>query len=344
MTDQTLAHGLEAIQPNWDDVAVRAARAQRTRRGRLALAAVSVVLLGAAPAFGVGGWLSDIVRGHSVPMSRLTPFEIHQLAARIEHAGPAPFVRVNGPTQRARALRQLGLVDLRLIGKRDSLAFYVVDLRRGRHCYATGRTPMRLFFSVVCPAGTGAFPSQAAPVLDESIVDRRGNVLELAGLAASGVASVGLADAAGVFARTTVGGNVFASAVPLRRSTALVAFDAKGRALWCSAPNRACGTARRQTAVKSPSVRLFFKPTATMRQISRAIAAMRGEPGVLRVKFVSKAAAFAVMKKRYPWLVNNGVSNPLPNALTVTLSPRADRQAMLAHLRARHLPGVVAIR
>jgi cell division protein FtsX len=50
------------------------------------------------------------------------------------------------------------------------------------------------------------------------------------------------------------------------------------------------------------------------------------------------------MKKRYPWLVNNRVSNPLPDALTVKLSPRVDRQALLAHLRARHLGGVAAIR
>jgi hypothetical protein len=344
MTEQTLAHRLIAVQPNWEDVIARAARARKTRRTGLALAAAAILLLGAAPALGVGGWLSGIVHGRSVPTSRLTPFEIRQLASRLEHAGPARLARVTTPAQRARTLRQLGLVELRLVGTRRKLAFYVVDLRHGQHCYATGRAPMKLFFSVVCPAGANAFPSTAAPVLDESIVDQRGNVLELAGLAATGVASVGLADASGVFARASVRGNVFAADVPLRPSSALVAFDNKGRAVWCSAPNRACGTARKAVATRHGGLRIYFAHYATMRQISRAIAAIRGEPGVMRVSFVSKEASFALMKKRYPHLVKNLTFNPLPDSLSVKTSPRADDRTIFKRLRARHLSGVDAIR
>jgi hypothetical protein len=334
---------LAAIEPNWGDVETRAAHAQRTRRAALATSAAAILLVGAAPALGVGSWLSGIVHGHSVPTSRLTPFQIRQLAMRLEHAGPARFARVSTPSQRARTLQQLGLVDLRLIGTHRKLAFYVVDLRHGRHCYATGRKPMRLFFSVVCPAGVNAFPSEAAPVLDESIVDQRGNVLELAGLAATGVASVGLADASGVFARAVVRGNVFVANVPLRSSSALVAFDDKGRAVWCSAPNRACGTARQPVAAKHGGLRVYFAHGATMRQISRAIAAIRGEPGVMRVSFVSKEASFAVMKKRYPHLVKNLTYNPLTDYVTVKISPRVDNRTIFKQLRARHLAGVEVI-
>jgi hypothetical protein len=344
MTEQTLAHRLIAVQPNWEDVTARAARARKTRRTGLAMAAAAILLLGAAPALGVGGWLSGIIHGRSVPTSRLTPFEIRQLASRLEHAGPARLAQVTTPEQRARTLHQLGLVDLRLVGTRRKLAFYVVDLRRGQHCYATGRAPMKLFFSVVCPVGASAFPSAAAPVLDESIVDQRGNVLELAGLAATGVASVGIADASGVFARAVVRGNVFAADVPLRSSSALVAFDDKGRAVWCSAPNRACGTARKAATAMHGALRVYFAQNATMRQISRALAAVRGEPGVMRVSFVSKTAAFAVMRKRYPHLVKNLTYNPLTDSLTVKTSPRADNRTIFTHLRARHLSGVEVIR
>jgi hypothetical protein len=343
MTEPTLAHRLIAVEPDWQDVNVRAARARKTRRTGLAVAAAAILLLGAAPALGVGSWLSGLVHGRSVPSTRLTPFEIRQLASRLDHAGPARLARMTTPAQRAHALQQLGLVDLRLIGARRKLAFYVVDLHQGRHCYATGKMPMRLFFSVVCPAGRDAFPSAEAPVLDESILDQRGNVLELAGLAATGVASVGLADASGVFARVVVLGNVFAADVPLRWSSALVAFDSKGRAVWCSAPNRACGTARKAVASMHGGLRIYFAQRATMRQISWALAAVRGEPGVMRVSFVSKDAALAVMKKRYPRLVKNMTSNPLTDSLTVKLSPRVDARTAVKHLRARHLSGVQVI-
>jgi cell division protein FtsX len=89
---------------------------------------------------------------------------------------------------------------------------------------------------------------------------------------------------------------------------------------------------------------VYFAQTATMRQISRAIAAIRGEPGVMRVSFVSKEASFAVMKKRYPNLVKNLAHNPLPDSVTVRISPRADHRTIYRHLRARHLAGVDAIR
>jgi len=67
-------------------------------------------------------------------------------------------------------------------------------------------------------------------------------------------------------------------------------------------------------------VKVYFLPSATTQQKNDVARTLQQSPYVAPggVKYVSKEEAFAQMKRRYPELVKNLTSNPLPDSLDVT--------------------------
>ncbi|MFL5954834.1 MAG: permease-like cell division protein FtsX [Gaiellaceae bacterium] len=89
----------------------------------------------------------------------------------------------------------------------------------------------------------------------------------------------------------------------------------------------------------SATVRLYLQPGVTVAQAHRVVAAARGERGVVGVTVVSREAALAMMKRRYPQLVKNLTSNPLSARIDVRLGSTEDARRLVSDLRtARLLP------
>ena len=67
-------------------------------------------------------------------------------------------------------------------------------------------------------------------------------------------------------------------------------------------------------------VKVYFAPDASTKQKSTVANTLEQSPFVAQngVKYISKEQAFQDMKKRYPELVKNLTSNPLPDSLEVT--------------------------
>ncbi len=65
-------------------------------------------------------------------------------------------------------------------------------------------------------------------------------------------------------------------------------------------------------------VKVYFYPDATPSQINAVAAKLEANPQVKKVTFVSRDEALARMRKRYPDLVKNLSSNPLPPSEEIT--------------------------
>src|SRR4051795_8726217 len=67
-------------------------------------------------------------------------------------------------------------------------------------------------------------------------------------------------------------------------------------------------------------VKVYFLPSATTQEKNDVARKLQQSPYVAAggVKYVSKEQAFEQMKRRYPELVKNLTSNPLPDSLDVT--------------------------
>jgi cell division transport system permease protein len=89
-------------------------------------------------------------------------------------------------------------------------------------------------------------------------------------------------------------------------------------------------------------VKVYFMPSATTQQknnLARKLQQSRYvAPG--GVKYISKSEAFAQMKKRYPELVKNLTSNPLPDSLDVTPDKAEDVDLLYASMVTPKPPGV----
>jgi hypothetical protein len=299
-----------AVEPSWQDVLDRRARLRgRRSRRRAAGLVVAAALLAAAPALGVDGWLRDLLPGKPVPASRLTEQDVVALV----EAGNAPLL-----ADRAEALRRFGLRDVTLVGTRKDVAFYVIRTRRG-DCFATGIAGAKpLFATVRCvPAG--------AELVDVSL-QGSAHVVRLAAFAFGRVASVGIPGGARV---PTTGHLVL---VPHAPTTArLVGYDADGDVVARSPVRGRC------------AVRLYLDVDRSTADLARAIAGARGTPGAGGVRYVSKAAALRVMRKRYPRLTKNLTINPLPDSIDVTPQRAAAVAELARRLTAAHLPGVAQI-
>ena len=80
---------------------------------------------------------------------------------------------------------------------------------------------------------------------------------------------------------------------------------------------------------KGVLVKVYFASTATKAQEYETGLVLRHDPRVKKVKFVSKAQAFAIERKAYPDLTANVPSNPLPDSWEVSMK-KADDAPILA--------------
>jgi cell division protein FtsX len=92
----------------------------------------------------------------------------------------------------------------------------------------------------------------------------------------------------------------------------------------------------------SRSITLYLRRDASRSAILDTIALVTHEPGVARVTFVSRSAAFRTMKQRYPKLLSSVTYNPLTASIDVRLITATARASIVPRLR--RLPIVVHIR
>lgn len=89
-------------------------------------------------------------------------------------------------------------------------------------------------------------------------------------------------------------------------------------------------------------VKVYFASSATPAQILRTITAVKAEHGVTAVSLLTKEAALADMKRRFPNLVAGVSYNPLPDSIQVRVS-RSDAARVIADLRKTQLAAIAAI-
>jgi cell division protein FtsX len=76
---------------------------------------------------------------------------------------------------------------------------------------------------------------------------------------------------------------------------------------------------RRHPATQTVFVDLRYETTGREAQVLLSTA--RAQPGVVDASYVSAADALARMRRRYPLLVRNLTSNPLPDSLKLRVRP-----------------------
>jgi cell division protein FtsX len=98
-----------------------------------------------------------------------------------------------------------------------------------------------------------------------------------------------------------------------------------------------------QGSTRQTSVRIYLDYGATSAETKRVLAAARAEHGVVAATIVSKAAALAEMRQRYPQLVAHLVVNPLPDAVDIRITAGVDAARLSSELRAK-VPGIAKVR
>jgi hypothetical protein len=193
-----------------------------SRRGWMlafALSLVTVVL--AVPGLGLGGLVAALFGlsgGERVPIQRLSPEDRWLL----KHGGV------------------FGLRAMRFLGSGGPIAYYGITRNDGSRCFATGLLRSRPHISSLdCPPQGKAFtfPSAKTPLLDRSAFSVGANrtrwIFVLTGLAADGIAQVGVIDQEGRLHATAVVNNVYYTTnLPNGPLRAIVALDANGRAVY----------------------------------------------------------------------------------------------------------------
>lgn len=206
----------------------RARPVPRSRRLMLLAAAMTAlaVVVG-TPAFGIGPRLYDLLFQISTPAEPITPAEKEALSPEstwlLEHGGKVDWT------------------SFKLIGKAGPLAYYEVRKATGERCFANGEIAKRpQVASLNCPApgGSLAYPSGAQAILDFSSFALDGRTNEsrldvLTGIAADGVARVGIVGSDGKIRSTAVTGNAYyASGLYEGPVAAIVALDSEGRIVY----------------------------------------------------------------------------------------------------------------
>lgn len=177
-----------------------------------------------------------VTSGRSTATSPGPPPEL----GRVSNAGSPVDASALDAADR-RTLETSGVTALRALGRTGGLAFFAGTGPGGVTCYLTGaggRAPR--LGSVWCPTASTAeaFPSVSMPVLDLSTyaVDAETGALRpvlLAGVAADGVAQVGVRDEGGSTQWLRVRDNLFgASRTELGAAAELVAVDASGATVY----------------------------------------------------------------------------------------------------------------
>jgi cell division transport system permease protein len=91
-------------------------------------------------------------------------------------------------------------------------------------------------------------------------------------------------------------------------------------------------------------VKAFFQNDVTDKQVGAVGKWLDRDPRVKEYEFVSRADALKRMKKRYPQLVENLASNPLPASYEVTPRRAEEVKALSAAIRAQRFPGVERVK
>jgi hypothetical protein len=144
---------------------------------------------------------------------------------------------------RTKRLRGSGIGDLTLLGTIGGRSIYRVG-DSAHPCYGAGDTGAAWPLGVIkCRNAAPYFPSRQMPLFDFSTVgmdrgDAAMHYIRVEGVAADGVASVGVLDQNGeTVERLPVQGNVYGVAsLPTRTGVRLVALDASGNALGDASP------------------------------------------------------------------------------------------------------------
>jgi cell division protein FtsX len=98
-----------------------------------------------------------------------------------------------------------------------------------------------------------------------------------------------------------------------------------------------------RTAAAPKVVKIYFGPSVTSRQIARTVAAVKTEHGVAAVGLITKEAALADMKRRFPSLVKGVSYNPLPDSISVRVSG-SDAARVIADVRKALPAAITAVR
>jgi cell division protein FtsX len=96
----------------------------------------------------------------------------------------------------------------------------------------------------------------------------------------------------------------------------------------------------RHVAAEPKVVKIYFSSSATSAQIAHTVAAVKSERGVAGVRLITKEAALADLKRRYPSLVAGVSYNPLPDSITMRVSG-SDTARVIAEVK-RALPAGIA--
>lgn len=156
---------------------------------------------------------------------------------KVSNAGRAVGSSQTSASDRS-ALASTGAVEpLLLLGSRSGTAFYRLAGKSGRSCYALGADiePRGLGY-IACP--DEGFPTEEVPILDQSALSvdpeaHVAHVIALRGIAADGVARVGVLDTAGRLHATPVSENIYLLAdIPAGSDSAIVAFDDDGNQVF----------------------------------------------------------------------------------------------------------------
>jgi hypothetical protein len=145
---------------------------------------------------------------------------------------------------RSKRLRGSGIADLTLLGTVGGRSIYRVG-DSAHACYGAGDADAAWPLGVIkCRNAAPYFPSQKMPLFDFSMVgmdrgDAEMHYIRVEGVAADGVASVGLLDRDGATVeRLPVHGNVYgAESLPTRNGVRLVALDASGHVVGDAFPS-----------------------------------------------------------------------------------------------------------
>jgi hypothetical protein len=256
---------------DWNDV-VRRARAARRRAAILVGAMLAVLVVGVASGFGFGPGLWRLVAGTPVSTKRL-PAEERRLLASMSSGKAVLRTEPDAPE-----LRQLPRkVSIRLLANRAGYTFYVIDVR-GRsqqRCLAIGHVGRpRLVGGLDC--SPRPFPSPQRPVADFSMFNVNfkhytgTRVARLVGIAADGVAKVGLLDSHWkLIAPVPVVNNTYlhTTGLPTVTVTAVVGYTAGGKRVYCQdvVPNPILKRADRSDPCGELSSAVVPGPTKTIR-------------------------------------------------------------------------------
>jgi hypothetical protein len=250
-----------AMDPDWEDVLLRAHPSRSLRRLTLLVAAALLAALAVGSALALSGRLGGLFHGAAV--NDLTPRERFLLSE----------FDMNGKVE--------------LIATRNSTAFYVIRRSDGRMCYSIGEvrknlTPAQIQGRMRFGGGgcidSRIFPSRAKPVLDYSFYSHRQGEAEwrlvgLRGFAADPVARIGVIGRDNrIEFSVPVKDNVYTAgrkSIPGGRG--VVALGADGRVLWvqCTAigaspvrhfPSGGCGTYKNSPPPVLPATAQPTKP------------------------------------------------------------------------------------